>query len=73
MAAEDKKIEKDEAEHRKGHGYVIFLFFFIFSLHKSSFPLIIDCDMQEEMSSEASDLCVTGMLEAVNMSLLIKF
>ena len=42
--AENKPQEKDELEHRKGH----------------SFPLVVDCDMLEEMQSEATDLCVTG-------------
>lgn len=42
--AENKPQEKDELEHRKGH----------------SFPLVVDCDMMEEMQSEATDLCVTG-------------
>ena len=42
--ADNKPQEKDELEHRKGH----------------SFPLVVDCDMQEEMQSEATDLCVTG-------------
>ena len=42
--ADSKPQERDELEHRKGH----------------SFPLVIDCDMQEEMQAEATDLCVTG-------------
>ena len=42
--ADNKPQERDELEHRKGH----------------SFPLVIDCDMQEEMQAEATDLCVTG-------------
>ena len=44
--ADNKPQEKDELEHRKGH----------------SFPLVVDCDMQEEMQSEATDLCVTGKI-----------
>ena len=43
---DNKPQEKDELEHRKGH----------------SFPLVVDCDMQEEMQSEATDLCVTGTI-----------
>ena len=44
--ADNKPQEKDELEHRKSH----------------SFPLVVDCDMQEEMQSEATDLCVTGKI-----------
>ena len=43
---ENKPQEKDELEHRKGH----------------SFPLVVECDMQDEMQAEAADLCVTGDL-----------
>ena len=43
---ENKPQEKDELEHRKGH----------------SFPLGVECDMQDEMQAEAADLCVTGDL-----------
>ena len=56
--AEAQKQEREELAHRAGHGYV-----FCFSLILEclfSFPLVIDCDMQEEMSSEASDAAVTG-------------
>ncbi|CAG5113534.1 Oidioi.mRNA.OKI2018_I69.chr2.g7632.t1.cds [Oikopleura dioica] len=43
--AEAQKQEREELAHRAGHG----------------FPLVIDCDMQEEMSSEASDAAVTAV------------
>jgi len=45
MTDDKKTQEKDELEHRKGHG----------------FPLVVECDMLEEMSSEASDVCVTAV------------
>ena len=42
--ADNKPAERDELEHRKGH----------------SFPLVMECDMHDEMQAEAADLCVTG-------------
>merc|ERR1712062_329469 len=55
--AENKPQEKDELEHRKGH----------------SFPLVVDCDMMEEMQSEATDLCVTAVEKhSANYSLASK-
>ena len=55
--ADSKPQERDELEHRKGH----------------SFPLVIDCDMQEEMQAEATDLCVTGEYYFLRIVLLIEF
>lgn len=55
--ADSKPQERDELEHRKGH----------------SFPLVIDCDMQEEMQAEATDLCVTGEYIVSLIVLLIEF
>ena len=45
--ADAKQQDKDELEHRKGH----------------SFPLVVESDMQEEMQAEATDLCVTGIMQ----------
>ena len=55
--ADSKPQERDELEHRKGH----------------SFALVIDCDMQEEMQAEATDLCVTGENFVMNIFTQVLF